>query len=645
MHFRALLVSALACLATGAVARAESWVPVGPPGGDVRSLAADPRDPSRIYLGTADGVLYRSEDGGRQWKRMEPGFPLRGQSLDDMVVDPEGGLYVGYWTVATNDGGGIARSTDGGRTFTLLEGIKGQAVRALAQAPSAPSVLVAGTLTGVFRTGDAGRTWRRISPEGHIDLKNVGSVAFDPGQADTIYAGTWHLPWKTKDGGRTWYPISKGLIDDSDIMTLTIDRKRPPIVYATACSGIYRSTDAAAKWAKIRGIPSSSRRTRAFAQSPDDDGLLLAGTTEGLWLSRDGGTVWAQATRKDLVINAVLALPGNVVLLGTEGVGVLRSADGAKSFFASNDGFSERFVTRLAFDAVGGRILAGIWGDRRHGGVLAAPDARGPWARLGEGLEGREVLSIDTRGAFVLAGTDDGLFVWRPATAAWTRVPTVVAGAETHPRVNDVAALSEKAWLIATGRGILRTADGGLTWRRTPTGLPGGVNALALSPKDPQVVLAATTLGFQRSADAGETWTASAGNLEGADPHRLLFLPANDRVAFAATSRGLFRSTDAGASWSRHAGGVPFTDITGLAADPQGRTLYASDFTTGGVFKSADGGESWRRLAVDGLVTERVWSLAIDPKAPDRVFAATPSGGLHVLHQAASGTAAGGSPE
>ena len=116
-------------------------------------------------------------------------------------------------------------------------------------------------------------------------------------------------------------------------------------------------------------------------------------------------------------------------------------------------------------------------------------------------------------------------------------------------------------------------------------------------------------------------------------------------MAFAATSRGLFRSTDAGANWSRHAGGVPFTDITGLATDALGRTLYASDFTTGGVFKSADGGESWRRMSVAGLVTERVWSLAVDPRSPEKVFAATPSGGLHVLRQAASGTAAGGSPE
>jgi photosystem II stability/assembly factor-like uncharacterized protein len=638
------LIGVLA-LGASALAAPAGWLPVGPPGGDVRSLAVDPRDPSRIYLGTADGVLYRSEDAGRRWRRLSPGFPLRGQSLDDIVVGPDGGLFVGYWTVETNDGGGVARSTDGGETFKPLPGIAGQAVRALAQAPSSPNVLVAGTLTGVFRTGDGGRTWRRISPEGHIDLKNVGSVAFDPGQADTIYAGTWHLPWKTKDGGRTWYPISKGMIDDSDVMTLTIDRQRPPVVYATACSGIYRSTDAAARWTKIRGIPSSSRRTRAFAQSPSDLQLLLAGTTEGLWLSRDGGGAWVQATRKDVVVNAVLALPSGVILLGAEGIGVLRSDDGARSFFASNEGFSERFVSRLAFDAQGGRILAGIWGDRKHGGVMAAPDPRGPWTRLGEGLEGREVLALAVHGGNVLAGTDDGVFFWTPSAAAWRRLPTVVGRTEAHPRVNDVAIVSAQEWVLATSRGLLRTADAGRTWRQAAVNVPGPASVVAVAPRDPRLVLAATAIGFYRSLDGGQSWTSAGGKLEGADPHRMLFLPTDDNVAFTATSRGLFRTVDRGASWVRHPGGVPFTDITGLASDPRGRMLYASDFATGGVFRSADGGETWRRLSVDGLVTERVWTLAIDPRAPERVFAAAPSGGLHLLHQAASDQAAGGSPE
>ena len=75
----------------------------------------------------------------------------------------------------------MAQSVDGGRTFTLLEGIA--AASRCARWPSRPSnpdVLVAGTLDGVFRSMDGGRTWRRITPEGHPDLRNVDSVAIDP---------------------------------------------------------------------------------------------------------------------------------------------------------------------------------------------------------------------------------------------------------------------------------------------------------------------------------------------------------------------------------------------------------------------------------------------------------------------------------
>ena len=84
----ALLAACLGAIAATGAAAAETWTPVGPPGGDVRSLAADPRDPNRVYLGTADGVVYRSDDGGHRWERLSPGFPKRGMSLDEILVDP-----------------------------------------------------------------------------------------------------------------------------------------------------------------------------------------------------------------------------------------------------------------------------------------------------------------------------------------------------------------------------------------------------------------------------------------------------------------------------------------------------------------------------------------------------------------------------
>src|SRR5262245_22710720 len=131
--------------APAAARAAETWMPLGPPGGDVRSMAADPRDPRVLYLGTADGIVYRSEDGGLVWRRLSPGFPRRGMSLDDLEVDKDGTVYVAYWQL-DGEGGGVARSSDGGRTFAVLPGIDGQGVRAFAIAPSDPRVLVAGTL-------------------------------------------------------------------------------------------------------------------------------------------------------------------------------------------------------------------------------------------------------------------------------------------------------------------------------------------------------------------------------------------------------------------------------------------------------------------------------------------------------------------
>jgi photosystem II stability/assembly factor-like uncharacterized protein len=632
---------ALLALVTSAQASsAQGWVPVGPPGGDVRSLAVDPRAPNVVYLGTADGVLYRSDDGGLRWHRLRPGFPLRSMSLDELAVGPDGRLFVGYWDVA-GSGGGVARSDDGGRTFTVPPGLAAESVRALALAPSDPEVVVAGTLTGVFRSDDGGASWRRLSPDGHPELRNVESVAVDPGNPDVVYAGTWHLPWKTSDGGRTWRSIPAGMIADSDVFTLTVDRRTRQTLYATACSGIYRSTDAGARWAKLRGIPSSSRRTRAFAQDPSRPESLYAGTTEGLWASDDGAATWRLLTPKALVVNAVALLPGGTVLLGCDGAGVLRSRDRGQTWTASNDGFSERFVSRVVFSRDGRRVYAGILGDRQHGGVVEAPSPAGPWRSLGSGLEGREVLSLAPAGDDVLAGTDDGVYVWTPHCGFWSRLRTAAGGLDLHPRVTDLLAVSERVLFAATSAGLLSSTDGGVTWERRALGLGGAVSALAAPAGPPGPVVAATPLGVFLSTDSGRTWEQTSPAFSRTSIHALAFLPGSTSVVLATTTRGLFKSTDLGRTWFRPSRGLPPSDITGLALHADGRTVFASDFADGGVYRSEDAGETWQPVTTDGLTSSRVWSLAVEPASSARLIAAAPSGGLHLLSSPVTGASAG----
>ncbi len=630
MHncFLVSLVTVLALVGTSA--RAQSWIPVGPPGGSVRALASDPRDSQRIYLGTADGILYRSEDGGLQWHRLGPGFPLRGCSLDEIVVDARGVVFVGYWEL-NGTGGGVARSVDGGQTFAVLRGVDGESVRALAVAPSDRRVIAAGTLSGVFLSRDSGKRWTRITPEKHPDLRNIGSLAFDPTNPQIIYAGTWHLGWKTLDGGGAWAPVQNGMIDDSDVMTLTIDRWHPQTIYATACSGIYRSTDGATEWLKLRGIPYSSRRTRAFSQSGDDASMLLAGTTEGLWISEDSGITWRLVTPNDLVVNALLVQPDGTIVLGTEGSGVLRSSDRGQTWIASNTGFAERFVSRLLFDTPGRRLLVAEWGAPRDGGVFVSSGVGEPWTLLGKGLEGRQVLSLALLGDTILAGTDKGIFARAPEATLWTPLPTVLDSGEVHPRVTELIVLPPSQLLAATSNGLIRSPDGGRTWTQPMLGRVAKVSGLAVSHDDPNLIVAATRFGFYRSRDGGEIWRRVSSALRNVTPHTLAFTPSDDSVLFATTSGGLFRSGDQGATWRRVTGGIPHSDIAGIAVHPDGRTIYACDFNWGGIFRSVDGGVKWDRMPTDGLASDRVLTLGLDPGAPEQLLVGASAGGLHLL--------------
>lgn len=605
---------------------AQTWVPVGPPGGNVRSLATDPRDAQRVFLGTADGILYRSDDGGVRWRRLRPGFPLRRCSLDRIVVDPRGVVFVGYWAVH-DSGGGVARSSDGGKTFVVLKGIEGESVRALALAPSDARVIAAGTPTGVFLSRDGGKGWTRITPEHHLELRNVESLVFDPADSKVLYVGTRHLGWKTTDGGAKWLPVHDGMIDDSDVMTLTIDRWDPRTLYATACSGIYRSTEGAKGWTKLPGIPFSSRRTRAFSQSADYLNLLLAGTTEGLYISKNRGTSWRLATPKTLIVNAVLVQPSGTIILGTEGAGVLRSMDLGNTWVASNTGFSERFVSKMLFDAPGRRLFVAVW-DR--GGVFVTSGVRGPWILLGEGLDGRQVLSLALLGETIFAGTDDGIFSRGPEATAWRRLPMLLQGREAHPRVTDLLALAPSGLLASTPQGLLRSSDDGLTWTQTEAGKGQAVFSVAASQDNSGLVVAATESGFFRSNDGGATWDLLSSNLPGVTPHALVIMPSDNRVLLATTTAGLFRSRNQGVTWRRVSGGIPRSDLTGIAVSPDGHTIYASDFDWGGIFRSVDSGVKWERMSTGDLPSDRVWALGLDPESPERVLA-TSASGMHLL--------------
>src|SRR5437763_3906851 len=172
-----LFLSAL-CFAQSTSTPSQSWISVGPDGGDVRSLSADPANPSRVLLGTSAGQIYQSEDAGGTWQRFVRIGKGNDYVVDHIVFDPKqpGTIYVAAWTLE-HEGGSVFKSVDDGHSWQPLAGMEGKSVRAMAMAPSDPNTLIVGALDGVYRSRNAGETWTRISPESSVEIKNIESIA------------------------------------------------------------------------------------------------------------------------------------------------------------------------------------------------------------------------------------------------------------------------------------------------------------------------------------------------------------------------------------------------------------------------------------------------------------------------------------
>src|SRR5579864_4221109 len=108
----------ISILLFSSIAGAERWIPVGPDGGDARSLAYDPGNPSRIFLGTSAGKLYVSGDSGASWSRFAQLSSSSDLVLDNIVIDPNNSrlMYVAGWSVQSG-GGDLYRSKNGGRSW------------------------------------------------------------------------------------------------------------------------------------------------------------------------------------------------------------------------------------------------------------------------------------------------------------------------------------------------------------------------------------------------------------------------------------------------------------------------------------------------------------------------------------------------
>lgn len=164
-------------------------------------------------------------------------------------------------------------------------------VHALAMDAEARSLFL-GAHTGLFRSRDGGRNWKKIAlSEKHPHL-DVMTVRPDPKDPQTIYVGTHEAGvFKSNDGGVTWKQVNSGL-GGTDAHGLAVDPNNSSKLHVAIRGegdGIYRTTDGGAKWTRVDDGPEGEVKVLKSVNIPTGMGgiFLYAGTSTGLQRTPD----------------------------------------------------------------------------------------------------------------------------------------------------------------------------------------------------------------------------------------------------------------------------------------------------------------------------------------------------------------------
>jgi photosystem II stability/assembly factor-like uncharacterized protein len=643
-----------------AAARPMSWSVSGPMGGDARDLAMDPSDPHRLLMGTIDGQIYETRDGGRTWARVN-NFNRPGLYIDHIIIDPRDPATVYVAAHKHKQPGGFFKTTDGGQTWRESQQLKTEALHSLTQSPSAPDILVAGSNRGVYRSRDAGETWEQLETSAYPDIRNVESLAVDPRSPDHIYVGTWHLPWKTEDGGRTWKSIKTGMIDDSDVFAIEIDQRNPDHVIASACSGIYESKNGGALWRKVQGIPSQSRRTRDILQHPAHSNVIFAGTTEGFWRSADGGTSWMLTTSRTLEINAIAVHPKEpqTIYIGTNNYGVMISRDGGRNFAPSNEGYSGRRAYFLLPDRErAGRVYAATINTATGGGFFfVSNDGGETWQPSMRNMPSRliaySILQDRADANVIYLGTNLGLYRSADRGASWAPLGAPAdkpaparrparrrAAPQRRPAAAAQPARPAPAMSATRADDRVRRAQSVLAGLGYSVGVPDGVagtrtvaairrfQADKELPQtgrlDDQTLVALGLAGGKTTLDEAKAAQAAPVALtDSINELALYYKPDGTTGMFAATNKGLFRTDDPAKGWTRirYGDGIDERTLT-ISTHPNEPQVVWVGTSTSGVLNSRDGGQTWRRVE-DVKSVAPINVIRQDPKRSAYVYVGT----------------------
>ncbi|MGB2590038.1 MAG: hypothetical protein WBF09_09280 [Candidatus Acidiferrum sp.] len=314
------------------------WRMIGPTrGGRTRASCGVPSEPNVFYIGAVNGGVWKTDDFGRTWTPIFDAEPTQSTGAITVAPSDPNIIYVSSGEgLARPDlavGDGIYKSTDAGKTWTHLDGLRdSQGIPAVAVDPHDPNRVFAAVLghpygpnaeRGIYLSTDGGQSWEKVLSKN----ENIGGsdVEIDPANPQNVYAAMWEVrlgPWedgnqysgtgggvfKSTDGGKNWQQLTNGLPNGIIQANITIAPSQPSRLFAAVASprgtsgtgsevALFRSDDAGGSWQRITNDPRPALRIgggdlpmpKVDPKNPD----IVYSTSIVTMKSTDGGKTWA----------------------------------------------------------------------------------------------------------------------------------------------------------------------------------------------------------------------------------------------------------------------------------------------------------------------------------------------------------------
>ena len=214
-----------------------------------------------------------------------------------------------------------------------------------------------------------------------------------------------------------------------------------------------------------------------------------------------------------------------------------------------------------------------------------------------------------------------GLFVSTDGGTTWNH-----RGWRGYTRTFYAEAGEDGSIWLACGNGVMRSTNGGTSFRVTTGWQITEVLKIKVDALKPAVAYAATAYGVFKTENGGETWKEQNKGFLKPFVSDIVIDKHHPGRLLAASEDGVYLSSNGGAAW--HRGGIDVKGVRTLIQHPTVRDLFFAGTEDDGVFVSQDGGKSWKATN-GGLKDLTVYSIACDRSNPDILYVGTHGGGVY----------------